>query len=466
MSVSITALTTDKTFSNWVTTTNELITFADNAVTLDANNTGNITLTGNFSLQNTGNVLTTNNISPVSGGKVTFAGQVEATDTITLNKASGEAILQFQLADSDTFSIKTSASQTALVIGNSTHNITLAGTDGDITATGRIDNAMLPENVSIGGTLTSSGVATFGTVDINGGAIDDITLGTNSPVTSAVITTADINGGTIDGTAIGGSTAASGSFTTIATSSNATVGGNLTVSGTITGDLTGTSTVANSLTPAALTQVFNAIYPVGALYYTINNEDPADTFGGNWSRYGQGRAIVGFDDGLSVSSASHSSSGGGTTTVNTSLAHHFAAGDLVNFSGFGGGNGNFTVTSTPSTTQFKVDRSSSSVSGGSSRKIKLASADVVNVTSGRNSITQSVSQMPQHKHDTNIRTEGSSIFFGGQAYQSGVPSGDCLDHLNKHTTNSTRTSNQGSGDPMSVQNRGVIVYIWKRDSLA
>ena len=463
MSVSITALTTDKTFSNWVTTTNELITFADNAVTLDANNTGNITLTGNFSLQNTGNVLTTNNISPVSGGKVTFAGQVEATDTITLNKSSGEAILQFQLADSDTFSIKTSASQTALVIGNSTHNITLAGTDGDITATGRIDNAMLPVNVSIDGTLTSTNAATFGTVDINGGAIDGVTLGTNSPVTSAVITTADINGGTIDGTTIGGSTAAAGSFTTIAASSNATVGGDLTVSGTITGDLTGTSTVASSLDSAALTQVFNAIYPVNSLYYTISSEDPATTFGGGWSRYGQGRAIVGFDDGLSVSSASHSS---GTTTVNTSSAHYFAAGDVVNFSGFGGGNGNFTVSSTPSTTQFKVSRSSSNVSGGSSRKIKLASADAVNVTSGRNSITQSVSQMPEHKHDTNIRTEGSSIFFGGQSYTSGVPYGDCLDHLNKNTNNSTRTSEQGSGNPMSVQNRGVIVYIWKRDSLA
>jgi hypothetical protein len=52
-------------------------------------------------------------------------------------------------------------------------------------------------------------------IDINSGTIDGVTLGTNSAVTSAVITTADINGGTIDDTTIGGSTPAAGSFTTI-----------------------------------------------------------------------------------------------------------------------------------------------------------------------------------------------------------------------------------------------------------
>ena len=53
-------------------------------------------------------------------------------------------------------------------------------------------------------------------IDINAGTIDGVTLGTNSAVTSAVITTADINGGTIDGTVIGGASAAAGTFTTIA----------------------------------------------------------------------------------------------------------------------------------------------------------------------------------------------------------------------------------------------------------
>ncbi len=68
--------------------------------------------------------------------------------------------------------------------------------------------------------------------------------------------------------------------------------------------------------------------------------------------------------------------------------------------------------------------------------------------------------MPSHQHDTNIRTEGTSIFFGGQNYN--VSSGDCLDHLNKNTNNSTRTSNTGSGTAMNILNRSAVVYIWER----
>ena len=45
--------------------------------------------------------------------------------------------------------------------------------------------------------------------------------------------TVDINGGAIDGTVIGGSSAAAGSFTTISASSNATITGNATVGGTL-----------------------------------------------------------------------------------------------------------------------------------------------------------------------------------------------------------------------------------------
>jgi len=54
-------------------------------------------------------------------------------------------------------------------------------------------------------------------IDIDSGSIDGVTLGTNSAVTSAVITTADINGGTIDGANIGASTPGTGVFTSLET---------------------------------------------------------------------------------------------------------------------------------------------------------------------------------------------------------------------------------------------------------
>tara|TARA_B100001093_G_scaffold440059_1_gene440375 strand:+ start:208 stop:2424 length:2217 start_codon:yes stop_codon:yes gene_type:complete len=53
----------------------------------------------------------------------------------------------------------------------------------------------------------------------------------------------DVNGGAIDGTVIGGSSAAAGSFTTISASSNATITGNATVGGTL--GVTGVTTMVD-----------------------------------------------------------------------------------------------------------------------------------------------------------------------------------------------------------------------------
>jgi len=55
--------------------------------------------------------------------------------------------------------------------------------------------------------------------------------------------TVDINGGAVDGTVIGGSTPAAGSFTTISASSNATITGNATVGGTL--GVTGVTTLVD-----------------------------------------------------------------------------------------------------------------------------------------------------------------------------------------------------------------------------
>lgn len=458
MSINLTpTISNSNTFSEWVAKTNALITFADTAVTIDANNTGNVSLTGNFSLVNTGNVLTTNNISPVSGGKVTFTGEIENTDTLTVNSAS-EAKLQFKESGTNTWSVATSASQTAFVIGDGTRTFTIAAS-GITTSSGlKISNDMLPANVSLTGTLTSNQTATFGTVDINGGAIDGTAIGANTASTGA-FTSVDINGGNIDGTTIGASVKAAGSFTTITGTGNATIGGTLGVTGTITGNVTGTATVTNSLNTTALTQVLNAVYPVGSLYYTTSNSTPnALNLPGNWARFAEGRSVVGYDEGMAISSASASA---GITTLNFSgSGHGFSVGDRVALTGFGaGGNGNFLVT-VSTANQIKISRASSVVSGGSSRKVALHSATSVPSTSGSNHITQTISQMPSHQHDTNIRTEGTGALFGNENYN--VPSGDCLDHLNKNTNNSTRTSNTGSGSAMSILNRSAVVYIWER----
>ena len=131
------------------------------------------------------------------------------------------------------------------------------------------------DNVTIGGTtagagsfttLSATGTATLATVDINAGAIDGTTIGASSasPATvtdltatgTSTLTTVDINAGNIDNTVIGASTAVAGSFTTVTTSGQATLatvdinGGNIDgaiIGASATAAITGTTITGSSL---------------------------------------------------------------------------------------------------------------------------------------------------------------------------------------------------------------------------
>lgn len=105
--------------------------------------------------------------------------------------------------------------------------------------------------------LTATGTTTVTTADINGGNIDGTIIGattaaagTFTDVTATgttTVTTADINGGNIDGTVIGASSAAAGSFTTVSTSGQATLATVDINGGAIDG------TIIGATTPAAIT---------------------------------------------------------------------------------------------------------------------------------------------------------------------------------------------------------------------
>ena len=105
--------------------------------------------------------------------------------------------------------------------------------------------------------LTATGTTTVTTADINGGNIDGTIIGattaaagtfTNVTATgTTTVTTADINGGNIDGTVIGASSAAAGSFTTVSTSGQATLATVDINGGAIDG------TTIGATTPAAIT---------------------------------------------------------------------------------------------------------------------------------------------------------------------------------------------------------------------
>jgi microcystin-dependent protein len=60
-----------------------------------------------------------------------------------------------------------------------------------------------------------------------------------------------------------------------------------------------------------------AVYPVGCIYTSIANTDPATLFGGSWVAFGAGRVLVGIDAGQSEFNAVEETGGSKTHTLTT-----------------------------------------------------------------------------------------------------------------------------------------------------
>ena len=147
-------------------------------------------------------------------------------------------------ADVDEVHITTSGTQTAIFREATTDLGVTRLSNTASTFTGQVTNGDI--------TLTPNGTGSvvIPKADINGGAIDAVTIGSNSAATALVVSGGvnidDGGDGAIDGCVIGAATAAAGSFTTVAASSNLTVGGNATVTGNLT--VNGSTTTIDSTT--------------------------------------------------------------------------------------------------------------------------------------------------------------------------------------------------------------------------
>jgi len=171
------------------------------------------------------------------------------------------------------------------------------------------------KTLTVAGTLTSTGTASFTTIDVNGGAIDGSTIGANSASTGAfttlsttglaTLTTVDINGGAIDGTAIGASSASTVASTTL-TATTVTATGNINTSG---GEL-----------QIDGTNVLEKVYPVGSIYINASvNTNPATLLGfGTWVAFGAGKVIVGLDSGDTDFDTAEETGGAKTHTLSIS----------------------------------------------------------------------------------------------------------------------------------------------------
>ena len=172
-----------------------------------------------------------------NGGWANLASGTELKDSDEDTKVNVEASadldeIHFDIAGTQRGKISATTVEWG-VTGISTTASTITGlvTNGDITLTPNGTGKVI---VTDGTTLQTN------TADINGGAIDGVTIGaasaaTHLNVSGGTVTITDTGGdGTMDGVIIGGSTAAAGSFTSITASGNATISGDLTVNGTTT----------------------------------------------------------------------------------------------------------------------------------------------------------------------------------------------------------------------------------------
>ena len=177
------------------------------------------------------------------------------------------------------------------------------------------------KTLTVAGTLTSTGTASFSSIDVNGGAIDDTPIGANGAETgvfttiqtqglatlasisvagTSTLTSVDINGGAIDGTTIGATTASTVAATTVTASGNVnTTGGELQINGT---------------------NVLEKVYPVGSVYINASvSTNPATLLGfGTWTAFGAGRVLVGLDSTDTDFDSAEETGGAKTHTLTTS----------------------------------------------------------------------------------------------------------------------------------------------------
>jgi hypothetical protein len=151
-------------------------------------------------------------------------------------------------------------------IERSTNDLVYLDSSGNVRF--RIDDAT--GNVTVPGTTTMTG-----NVDINGGAIDGVTIGAAAAPTVTnlgAVATADINGGTIDGAAIGASSASTGAFTTLSTTGLMTTTqgvGAAAADGTLESEEGGGGQHLTKLTFTDTASAAGAALAAGALVYTF-----------------------------------------------------------------------------------------------------------------------------------------------------------------------------------------------------
>lgn len=179
-------------------------------------------------------ILHVRNSLSASRSLIIFQGTYSASNDFTLANGK-DALIKFDGAGagavvSQVYTDLVADNITANVTGNLTGNVT-----GNVTGavTGNVNGNVTGDLTgavtgNVTGNISSTGLSSFASIDVNGGAIDGTAIGATSAAAgtftdvtatgTVTIATVDINGGSIDGANIGSATPGTGAFSTLSTS--------------------------------------------------------------------------------------------------------------------------------------------------------------------------------------------------------------------------------------------------------
>jgi hypothetical protein len=244
----------------------------------------------------------------------------------------------------------------------------------------------------------------------------------------------DINGGSIDGTPIGAASASTGAFTTISASGD--------ITGNVKGDIkaTGGTVVLNSGTDGT-DATFTGAVAGNATTATTTATPRAFSVSGDVAT----SAGVDFDGSGAVDLA--------VTITNTLWDKIYPVGSIY------------------ATTEAAFDPNTSfygTWSTYAAGKVLVGQDtgdtdfDTIGETDGHKTHTLTVSEMPSHVHDSNLRVEGENRVMVDNSLSIQVTSGDRLDHLDENATYSTTTDYTGGGAAHNNLQPYIVVKYWRR----
>ena len=198
MSRTLTQITNQNTFGVWKTRTNDIISVLTDVVTIgdSETNTGNVVIAGDISASGTMFVDTLQETTGNGSNLITVNADLGIEGNLILDQASGLGKIEFQSANTATWTIETSADHTDLDIKKGAKYLRIDTDASEITGAGlTIDNDLLAStltsntsgNAATATAWANSRTVTFATGDVTG----SFSIDGSADVSDVALTVAD-----------------------------------------------------------------------------------------------------------------------------------------------------------------------------------------------------------------------------------------------------------------------------------